>query len=140
MFVTVLGVAGGGDSSPQLPTSPAPIQILAQLDDKGNLTLVIPYTVFVKEDAPKGSGAEYEIVPETREETRTVPLKEVKVYETDGKEADLRRLPGVLRKPTPALLAADGKLDPVRLRLVKDGTLIFVGPTSKGGTFKFEPK
>jgi hypothetical protein len=47
----------------------------------------------------------------------------------------------VLRKPTPALLSIDGKpVDPMHLRLVKDGTLIFVGPTPKGGEHKFEDK
>lgn len=139
MFTGALGMTRAGDT-PRLPSGPAPVQVIARMGDKGSLVLVIPYTEYVKEEVNDGTGS-IRIVPERREETRTVPLKEVKVYGTDGKEVDAKRLPELLGQPVPALCSADGKaVDPLHLRLVKDGTLIFVGPTPKAGTYTFGPQ
>jgi hypothetical protein len=137
LLAAALGLMSG-DSDRRLPSGPAPVQILAQLDEKGTLTLVIPYTVYAQEDGPGGATV---LRPETREEVRTVPLKDVKLQRADGAEPDRKRLPETLRKPTPALLSVDGeKIDPLHFRLVRDSTLVFIGPVPKSSTFKAEPK
>jgi hypothetical protein len=80
------------------------------------------------------------VSPVKREETRSVPLKHARVYGTDGKEVDRKRLSELLRKPILALCSVDGKqVDPLHLRLIKDQTLIFVGPIPKSSTFLVEP-
>jgi hypothetical protein len=57
------------------------------------------------------------------------PLEEVQVYDTRGKAVSPKKLPGLLKGETFVLVSADGKpVDPLYLRLVKEGTLVFVLP------------
>jgi hypothetical protein len=129
LLVAAVSLAGGEGSEKRLPEGPAPVQIVAQLDDKGNLTLVIPYDVYNKVERADGT-VTYQ--PESREEVRVVPLKDVKVSRADGAGVDPKRLPETLRKPTPALLSVNGeKIDPLHFRLVRESTLVFTGPIPK---------
>ncbi len=58
-------------------------------------------------------------------------LDEVKAYDTRGKVVQPKKLPELLKGETVVLVSADGKpVDPLYLRLVKDGTLVFVLPAS----------
>src|SRR5258707_14100352 len=99
IFLAVIGVTQGGDAPPRLPSGPAPVQIIARMDDKGARVLVIPYTAYVRKDPKDGDGS-IVMVSVTREETRSMPLKETRVYGADVKEIDRERLPDMLRKPS----------------------------------------
>ena len=136
-LVVVVGTTRAEDK-PRLPVGPSPIQVIAQMGDKTSVTLVIPYTEVTAEEFKDGT---VRITQAPREETRTVPLKEVKVYGTDRKEVDEGLLSRLLRQRVPALCSTDGKqVDPLHLRLVKEGTLIFVGPVPKGLAVKSVPE
>ena len=138
LFTLGTGVTLAQDA-PRLPTGLAPVQVIARMTGKSSVTLVIPYHEFVREEVNDGMGS-VRIVPVLREESRSVSLKEVKVVRADGKEVDVKQLPELLVRPLPALCSADGKVvDPLHLRLVKDGTLIFVGPTPKVVPFTTVP-
>src|SRR5262249_38498881 len=127
---------GGEPAELKLPTGDPPIQILARMTEQG-FELVIPYYEYKREDLDDGK---IQLVPVKRKETRNVSLKDVHVYGTDGMEVDRKRLSKMLQKPTLALCTVDGKpVDPLHLRLVKDGTLIFVGPTPKAVKYTLEP-
>jgi hypothetical protein len=67
-----------------------------------------------------------------REQTDRPDVKDVKVYDTAGKQIDAKALPALLKKETPALYRCDGeKPDPLHLRTVKEGTLVFVWSAPK---------
>src|SRR5262249_49817852 len=61
--------------------------------------------------------------------TREFDLKDVQAFDTRGKKLDAKALKKALSKEVPALMSADGKpVDPLHLRLIKDGTVILVLP------------
>jgi RNA polymerase sigma factor (sigma-70 family) len=63
------------------------------------------------------------------EASRSVPLKHIQAFDTDGKRVSPEDLPRLLGKEIPVLLASDGQpVDPFQLQLVKPGTLILVTP------------
>ncbi len=56
-------------------------------------------------------------------------IEEVKTYDTRGKEVERKKLPGLLKGETLVLVSATGQpVDPLYLRLVKEGTLVIVLP------------
>jgi hypothetical protein len=58
-------------------------------------------------------------------------VEQVKAYDTRGRVVEHKTLPGLLKGETVVLVSADGKrVDPFYLRLVKEGTLVFVLPVS----------
>jgi hypothetical protein len=141
-------VAGpGGWSAPhssrtgpkgQLPAGPAPVQVLASLGRDGRLTVWHRETTYqVKQVHKTHSGAAPPPPPVkvTVAVTTVVPKhhdpKDVKVFDTRGKAIDPKKLPELLKKETPALVSADGQpVDALHLRLVKEGTLVFVLPAA----------
>jgi hypothetical protein len=112
----------------RLPTGPAPTQALVALGPAGRLTVWKATTAYRATSAPGGAkGIVYEPTLAVLEED--YDLKGVKVYDTRGEAVDLKRLPALLKGETPALVSADGRpVDPLHLRLVKEGTLVFVLP------------
>src|ERR1043166_279910 len=59
----------------------------------------------------------------------TYDLIAIKVYDVMGKRVDVRELPKLLNKEIVALISKDGlEVDPLHLRLFKEGTLLFLLP------------
>jgi hypothetical protein len=64
----------------------------------------------------------------------TYDLDDVKVLDTKGKEVDKKDLPKLLKEETVAMASLCGQpVDPLHLRVLKDGTLTFILPVPKGG-------
>jgi hypothetical protein len=63
-----------------------------------------------------------------REVTYRLSPKEVAAYDSSCKKLDAKELPGLLKQETLALYSHGAKLDPLSLRTVRPGTLIFVHP------------
>jgi RNA polymerase sigma factor (sigma-70 family) len=67
-------------------------------------------------------------------QTRTYDLDKVKVFDTQGKQLDQKIMVKRLKEETLALASLQGEaVDPLHLRLIKDGTLVFVLPAPQGG-------
>jgi hypothetical protein len=107
-----------------LPTGPAPVPVLASMDKEGRIAITMIFMVPKKrEDFAAG----YRMVP--NKVTKAFKAEEIQAYDSAGKKIDARDLPNKLEKEVLALGSANGKeVDPGYLRLVKEGTLIFVFP------------
>ncbi|MCI0460569.1 MAG: sigma-70 family RNA polymerase sigma factor [Gemmataceae bacterium] len=114
----------------RLPAGPAPVQALVLLEEDGRLTVwqarvtYVPKTVRV---SPERAVTTYEqtsvLVPQT------YGLGEVRASDSKGREVKASELRQRLPGETLALVATDGQpVDPLHLRLVRDGTLILVVP------------
>jgi RNA polymerase sigma factor (sigma-70 family) len=114
----------------KLPNGLAPVQALVEL--RGNRLAVWqkvisykPVTRYLPDR--RSSVTSYEQTVELL--TVDYPLKEVKVYDTRGNEVQPEKLSGLLKGEVYVLVSADGKpVDPLFLRLVKEGTLVFILP------------
>jgi RNA polymerase sigma factor (sigma-70 family) len=115
----------------QLPSGPAPIQVVVALEE-GRLHFRYQAPLYYEPRTRRNGAATtvttYELVSGMLE-VRCDP-EQVRVYTTKGKPVDTEDLPGLLKAETLALLVVDGPLDALHLRLVKDGTLIFVLPAA----------
>jgi RNA polymerase sigma factor (sigma-70 family) len=115
----------------RLPAGPAPNQALVILGKDGKLRVwmeratdvYIPHTDF---SGPKPVTS-YQLVSRLQE--THYRFDEVRVFNMKGKPVDRKKLPGLLAEETLALVSADDKpVDPLHLRLYKEGTLLFVLP------------
>jgi hypothetical protein len=116
-----------------LPTTSPPVQCLVSLEGEGRIVLVNSVIEYRKETLTREVGgklvSENVLVPVVTFRTQKYALKDVQVFDTQGKPVDEKKLPELLRERTPALVSADGKkVDPLHLRIVKDGTLVLVVP------------
>jgi RNA polymerase sigma factor (sigma-70 family) len=131
----------------ELATSPAPVQVLASLDK--NKKLVIKTNVQVPGDGVVQVG-DVEIgglpgAPQVRPKhflpviigevrTRTYDLDKVEVLDTRGRKLEPKEVMKRLKEETLALASLLGEpVDRQHLRLLRDGTLIFVLPAPRGG-------
>jgi RNA polymerase sigma factor (sigma-70 family) len=128
-------------------TGPAPVQVLASIKGK---KLVIKTNVQVPGNGQVQVG-QVRIgglppgMPPVRPKlllpvilgkvrTLTYDLKKVKVFDTKGKQLDPKEVVKRLKKETLALASLQGEaVDARHLRLIKDGTLVFVLPAPPGG-------
>jgi uncharacterized protein (TIGR03000 family) len=120
---------------PAAVQGPAPQLCLVRLDGAGILHLrqceETPYFETAYREISTEEGVRK--VPYTTQSTllrvmmREVPLRQFKVHESDGEEADASELPRRLQREKVVLVAFDGKQVPsFYLRQVKKGTLILV--------------
>ena len=66
-------------------------------------------------------------VPVTRSQDIFYALNNVEVFGTDGKKVNRKEAARLLAKDRPILVSADGRpVDPLYLKVVKEGTLILV--------------
>jgi RNA polymerase sigma factor (sigma-70 family) len=76
-------------------------------------------------------------------QTQTYQLKDVKVFDTKGKQIDNKELAKLVKEETLAMVTWGQSVDPLHLRLLRDGTLTFVLPAPQGvlpgGGFKAGP-
>jgi hypothetical protein len=114
----------------RLPSGPPPEQALVALGADGRLTVARSVTVVVPRTSITGHGksvTSYSAVSSTTEER--YDCEDVRVYDTKGHEVAAKALPGLLKGETLVLVAVDGRpVDPLHLRLTREGTLIFVLP------------
>jgi RNA polymerase sigma factor (sigma-70 family) len=112
----------------KLPAGPPPEQALVALEGDDRLTVwrhVTTYRAVTVTENGRPVRTTYEPVSGLIE--RTYKLSEVKVLDTRGRAVESASLPRLLKGEVPALLAGF-PVDPLHLRLVKEGTLIFVLP------------
>jgi hypothetical protein len=125
---------------PQPPKGPAPRVMVLNVDKDGKpyfeAVVRVATTVPQQRTSVVLVGGQQQVrtvtvqVPVTTLEQRRISLTDegVSVYSPDGKKLDPKDLPKQTG-PAPVLVSADGKeVDPFYLGLVKQGTLIVVGP------------
>ena len=134
-----------------LPRTPAPVQVLARIDSDGGL-VIKRVGHFVRMGAgpgaiaggggpgplpAPGAGGGIRVGfggPPPGVQSQTYKLEEVEVFDTKGRKLDQKEVAERLKQETVALASLTGqKVDPLHLRLIKDGTLVFVLPLPKGG-------
>jgi hypothetical protein len=128
------------DEKVHLPTSPQPLQVVAQLDKDGNILIHQTLPELRTETLERLVNKDGRQVKETYTVTKIVHVpvihklaaKTVQVYRADGKMVDPKALPKLLKKPTTVLVTIDGQMaDPFYLQILKEGTLILVPPAVK---------
>src|SRR5205085_6280882 len=73
------------------------------------------------------------LVPTPKVISTTYDIDDVKVLDTKGKEIDKKDLPKLLKEESVAMASPWGQtVDPLHLRVLKDGALMFVLPAPKG--------
>jgi RNA polymerase sigma factor (sigma-70 family) len=125
-----VGDADGGDrldTGRELPEGPAPTQALFSLAKDGTLLVRTSTTFYQPVSSINADGARvtsYRAITTTR--TESFDLSEVTVRETHGQKLDPAQVRKRLKGVTPALIYWGQKeVDPLHLRLIKDGTLVF---------------
>ena len=137
-----------------LPKGPAPAQILASLDKDGKLVVKADQIVALKVPPPMRVGQAPAPMPGGPHPGPHVAikaiggglgpigfwprqgpielsydLKEVQVFDTKGKEVGKKELAKLLKEETVAVASFGDQLpDPLHLRILKEGTLVFVLP------------
>jgi hypothetical protein len=122
--------SGEGSATDVLPASPPPAQALVALDKDGRLRVKTAIHYYEPKTTVNAGGTPVTTYRQvaTLHEVR-YRLKEVHVYDVKGKAVDKKTLAKLLPKETLALVAVQGMpADPLHLRLVKEGTLLFVLP------------
>jgi hypothetical protein len=135
-----------GEKKIALPKGPAPVQALVSLTKDGKLTVKCEHIVLTKmrvgaplppvgpmvgprvlvKDIAGGVGA---VMPAHEPIELTYDLKEAKVFDTKGKEVDKKELAKLLKDETVAVASFGDQLpDPLHLRILKEGTLVFTLP------------
>jgi RNA polymerase sigma factor (sigma-70 family) len=116
---------------PPLPREPMPVQALVSMN-KGRLIVRRTAAAYKPVQGTDREGQKitfYEPVITTT--TEAFHPDRVEVYDTKGKSVNPNMLPGLLNEEILALVYPRGqKYDPLHLRVVKEGTLIFVLPPS----------
>lgn len=136
------------------PSGTQPIQLLARIDAKGNLTITTVASldhggygyggcsgsappVVIPRDAvlPPGTApakAPVKVkVTTVMVTTMELPAKSVEAFTTDGKAISAETLATLLARDRPVLVAMDGKkVDPFLLQLYKEGTIVLVPPAN----------
>jgi hypothetical protein len=119
------------------PEGPPPTQVLASMTKESEFeitqTVLVPEMVTEERTVNVNGQAVTQTVSVLRykpvQVTRRVSAEGVKVTTAAGKEVDPKEWPDKLRKPTIALMAADGKkVDPFYLKIIKSDTLVIVAP------------
>jgi hypothetical protein len=113
----------------RLPSGPSPVQALVALRGEGRLAVWRTATVYEPQSyLDRGK-------PVTYYAAASLPVQEhykleaVRVFDAKGSVVDAGELPRLLKGETLVLVAADGRpVDPLHLRLVKEGTLVLVLP------------
>jgi RNA polymerase sigma factor (sigma-70 family) len=147
------------DEKINLPKGPGPIQVLATLDKDGKLvvksaiTTVQGFAVGVGRfggapvakpilPAPVAPGAggggiapvAGKVTAATKLQEETYDLEDVQILDTKGKEIDRRTIPKLLKEETVVMASLWGQpIDPLHLRVLKEGTLTIVLPAPKWG-------
>jgi RNA polymerase sigma factor (sigma-70 family) len=139
---------GHGEKKIGLPKGPPPVQILARLTTEGKLMVKSEHILIYKaamraaaqaerpDPGPrvliKGVGGLFGQGHPPRTLELSYDLKDVQVLDTTGKEVGNKELAKLLKDETLAV-ASFGDFDPLQLRVLKEGTLVFVLPPPPAG-------
>jgi RNA polymerase sigma factor (sigma-70 family) len=135
---------GGGEAAKQHPnrplpkndtvrlppfTSAAPVQAIVSLQD-GKLVVLTATGYYMPKTTKRADGQKVtSYVVKEKVVTTEYELTDVKLRDMKGKPIDVKQLPKLLDNEMVALIAKDGvEVDPLHLRLIKDGTLLFLLP------------
>jgi WD40 repeat protein len=133
-IVLIPGAIASGDDEPRLPSTAPPVRVIARMDQEGRVVLRVPITEYQPtETRVQQEGKEQTILtpaPVVREETYRLSCKDVKVLGTDGQQVEREALAGRLKEEVPALYAVGEAVDTLHLRILKEGTLTIVVPSS----------
>jgi hypothetical protein len=126
------GVAPESGGRNILPTSPMPQQALVS-HDKGLLAVRTSYATY-EPTAVVFEGKTHTSYQRTVHELiRHYDTGMVKIYDMSGKSINKKQLPELLKKERVALVSSDAHAsDALNLRLFKEGTLLFVLPSTVG--------
>jgi uncharacterized protein (TIGR03067 family) len=115
----------------RLPTGPAPVQALVSLD-KDKVVVKTNQPFYQPRTTIDGAGRPvtfYEAVFALRADR--YDRSAVEVYDTSRRKLDNKDMAKWLKEEIPALVMAGSRpIDPLHLRLIKEGTLIFVLPVA----------
>jgi RNA polymerase sigma factor (sigma-70 family) len=111
------------------PVGPAPVQALVSLDDNEICIRKTASTYKLRSGvSDKGQDVNYWEPVTMLTETRC-QVAEVRVYDHRGEPIERKELPRLLTEEILALVSADGRpVDPLHLRLTREGALLFVVP------------
>jgi RNA polymerase sigma factor (sigma-70 family) len=117
----------------RLPTGPAPVQVLVRLDAWGRLAVRSAITKYRQVQGLDATGQKVKVwLAEAGTKTQRYDPEDIRVYDTAGKRVDSKVLAKLIPKEIPALASVNGKkVDPLHLRLIKEGTLVLVLPQPK---------
>jgi RNA polymerase sigma factor (sigma-70 family) len=105
-----------------LPTTPPPVQVVAVMSREGHVAITREFKVPRQRDQAR-------IDQVSTTSSKEFKAADIQVYDTKGERIAGENLAKRLGSPVLALGSSDGKkVDPLHLRLVKEGTLIFVFP------------
>jgi RNA polymerase sigma factor (sigma-70 family) len=154
---------GGGGGATGLPMGPAPVQGLAIVNADAKLTVKAVVMGITKVGggvmaapapggAPRppiavggGGGAGGGIVMKTEKTSNirveTYDVNDVMVFDTKGNQLDKKNLGKLLKEETVVMVSFGQVVDPLHLRVLKEGTLILVVPAPQGfgGGFGGQP-
>jgi hypothetical protein len=142
------------DEKINLPTGPTPIQVLASLDKDGKLVVKTAVTYYKPVaggalpplpgpvpgagGAVPARGAHFEKT--TTVNSQTYDLDDVQILDTKAKKIDKKEVAKLLKEETVVMASLWGQtvdplhpVDPLHLRVLKEGTLTFVLPAPKPG-------
>ena len=120
------------DDDVDLPTGPALTQVRVRIDKEGRLVVKTASRGLQGANYGSGTGSSGQPADVTTIQIHRYDLADVKVVDAKGKkveEADLARL---LKKETIGMATFYGQpVDPLHLRVLKEGTLVFALPAAK---------
>jgi RNA polymerase sigma factor (sigma-70 family) len=124
----------GPVAEPALPGTPPPVQVLAVTSRRGYVTITMAFQTLTMEfELPRRrDGARIDLATTTAR--KEFKLEDIRAYDTKGRQVAGEDLAKRLANEVLALGSRDGKkVDPLHLRLVKEGTLILVFPPLQAG-------
>jgi hypothetical protein len=139
VLMAVLSAPAPEPDAVKAPTGPQPQQVLARMDNEGNLEIMTSRLVPEERDVTKTVIVGGVTRAVTEKVTVMVPVQVVhrvltegmKMATAGGKEVDAKDVPERLKKWTPLVMSADGKkIDPFYLSVLKENTLTIVVPPS----------
>jgi RNA polymerase sigma factor (sigma-70 family) len=138
---------GQGEKKVGLPKGPAPVQVLVSLTKDGKL-VVKTEQVIVYLARPKGGqvgvpmtegdrtffgGIGIKAVRSQGGIESSYDLKDVLVLDTKGEKVGKKELATLLKEETVAVASFHHPIDPLHLRILKEGTLVFILPPPPAG-------
>jgi RNA polymerase sigma factor (sigma-70 family) len=115
-----------------LPTSRPLEQVLVSLGKDNKLVVKTVVTGFMLADTNSPGRESRGVELRTVEGNVTVDLDDVRALDTKGNTIDKKALARLIRTETVALAALDGgEVDPLHLRVLKEGTLVLILPDPK---------
>jgi RNA polymerase sigma factor (sigma-70 family) len=115
-----------------LPKSRPLEQVLVAPEKDGKLVVKVAVTGFFPTETIIPGGESHGVELRTVVRSDTYDLDEVRVLDTNGKKLDSKAVAKLLKGETVAVAAFHNQtVDPLHLRVLKEGTLVFILPDSK---------